>query len=65
MVVISIKTIHKIYIVLVNDALSSYILKLNDKSSLSLIVLAVSNWLNLYIGRMWEKFSISERAAEY
>ena len=64
MVVISIKTIHKIYIVLVNDALSSYILKLNDKSSLSLIVLAVSNWLNLYIGRMWEKFSISERAAE-
>ena len=42
---------------------TSYILKLNDKS-LSLIVLAVTSWLNLYIGRMCEKFSISKRANE-
>ena len=30
-------------------------LKLNDKRSRSLIVLAVTSWLNLYIGRMCEK----------
>ena len=46
----------------VKVCVSSYASKLNDKRSRSLIVLAVTNWLNLYIGRMCEKFSISKRA---